>query len=874
MSTLRRGSDSQIARLDSWGRGQVRAVPGQTLPALILARGALSPDAPAVVDSALTLSHGDLRRHVKAIAAALKKAGVARGDRVAVMLGRDALLIPALLGVLDAGAAYVPLDPRFPARRLEYMAEDSGARVLLTRSDLRPGWPMTVCHVDRILADGTQPEVPTAASDLAYILYTSGSTGHPKGVAVSHRALVNLLLAMREQTGFCSSDSLLAVTTISFDIAGLELFLPLLAGGTVVICDGDTAADGRKLAARIADSGVTWMQATPTMWRMLRDAGWAGGPGLHALCGGEELPAELAAFLTPRVASLRNVYGPTETTIWSTAGSVRRFPPIDLGTPLANTEVYVADPWGRRTEPGAPGEIWIGGDGLADGYWNRPDLTTERFRTGLPCAPGERLYQTGDRGRWTGDGRLLHLGRLDTQVKLRGFRVELGEVESTLLSVAGVIEAVAVVRDDQLVAYVVTDNRDALTAASIKAAVLGTLPAYMVPSVVVILPELPLTANGKIDRNRLPDPQFRDSAAPYVEPRDAVEIGLTRIWSELLRVPRIGVHDDFFDLGGHSLLSTRVATAIRQEWSIDIAVADLLRYPTIAQLGALLRLGAGEGGAGKSSKSPLVTIRDGQPGHRPLFLFHPFGGTVFCYIAVARQFPPGRPVIAVEAPGIQHEDDSEVTVEAMAARYLEYVRGIQAHGPYALGGWCFGGVIAFEVARRLRSAGEDIEMLAAIDARAPIAANMPEIPDDWTMLSWFARDLAVPAGKKLQIPAEELRGLGGQAGFDRVLVGATAIGVLAEDADRATLRRYFEVYLANGIALQTYLPQASDLDMLVLRAKDETEDYGPSLGWDSLIRGSLDVEQVPGDHNSVMYPQHAPAVAAAMAQRYRKGAGR
>jgi amino acid adenylation domain-containing protein len=736
---------------------------------------------------------------------------------------------------------------------------------------LRERWPanVPVRTIEQVLDGPARRERGTAAGHLAYIMYTSGSTGTPKGVAVSHRALVNLLQAMAEQTGFSTSDSLLAVTTISFDIAGLELFLPLLAGGMVMMCDADTTMDGRRLADQIARSGVTWMQATPTTWRMLRDSGWAGQPGLHVLCGGEELPADVAEFLGSRVASLRNVYGPTETTIWSTAGLVRPAQPVDLGTPLANTQLYTVDAWGRRTEPCAPGELWIGGAGLADGYWNRPDLTAQRFRSGLPCAPTARLYQTGDRTRWTADGRLLHLGRLDTRVKLRGHRIELAEVEGALLAVPGVTEAVVVVRDDQLVGYVVTTGQDALTPTAVRAAVLSTLPTHMVPAIVMTLPELPLTANRKIDRVRLPAPVGGLAMARYVEPRDAVEIALARMWSELLGVARIGVHDDFFELGGHSLLSVRLATAIGREWGIDIAVADLARYLTIAALGGLLRLG------GRSStRGPLLTVRDGRPDHRPLFLVHPFGGTVFCYLALARQLPPDRPVIAVEAPGIQTEDDSEVTVEAMAARYLKHIHGVQAHGPYALGGWCFGGVIAFEIARRLRAAGEDIEILAAIDSRAPIRANIPKVPDDWTMLSWFARDLAAPAGKKLHIPADELRALGPRAGFDRVLECATGLGVLADDADRGTLRRYFEVYLANGIALQTYLPAPAELDLLVLRARDEAEDYGPALGWDKLVRGTLTVELVPGDHNSVMYPQHAAVVAAVIADRSQQGFSR
>jgi thioesterase domain-containing protein len=270
-------------------------------------------------------------------------------------------------------------------------------------------------------------------------------------------------------------------------------------------------------------------------------------------------------------------------------------------------------------------------------------------------------------------------------------------------------------------------------------------------------------------------------------------------------------------------------------------------------------------GGQENARGPTVTLREGETGRRPLFLFHPFGGTVFCYVELTRHLPPGRAILAVEAPGIENEGEAEVSVEGMAARYIEHIKEIQPTGPYALGGWCFGGVIAYEAAGQLRAAGEEIELLAAIDSRAPIEENIPESSDDSTILSWFARDLAVPYGKTLDIPAEDLRALGGEAAFDRILEQAAAIGVLAEDADRAQILRYFEAYLANGIALQTYLPESNDLDLLLLRAVDETIDYGPKLGWEALIKGSLQVIDVSGDHNSVMYPPHAAVAAQAIA---------
>ncbi|MFZ3595409.1 non-ribosomal peptide synthetase [Streptomyces sp. BH104] len=862
MEGLSRGDARQRALLGERGTGPERELPEATLPDLVREQGGRTPDAVAVVGDREEWTYARLLGESGRIAARLRAAGVAAGDRVAVLVERGAPLVAALLGVLEAGAAYVPLDPHHPVDRLTYMARDAGVRLLVSQEGLRGSWlpGLEVLNLD----DGAvlPPAAATAPgpADLAYILYTSGSTGRPKGVAVPHRALVNLLPSMRESTGFGPSDGLLAVTTVSFDIAGLELFMPLIAGGRVLVCDSVTAADGAALAARIEESGATWMQATPTSWRMLRDAGWEGNERLHVLCGGEELPPDLAGFLHGRVAALHNVYGPTETTIWSTEGRVEPADGIDIGRPLANTRLYVLDPQGRTVEPGFPGELWIGGDGLATGYWDRPELTQERFVTGLPAAPDERLYRTGDRARWTSDGRLLHHGRLDNQVKLRGYRIELAEVEAALRSAAGVATAVVIVQGDRLVGYVVAEpGAELASPAELRSHVAGFLPQYMVPGIVVVLDELPLTPNNKVDRNRLPAPTVT-SGAVFEKPRDATEITLTRMWTEILGIPEVGVHDDFFEVGGHSLLAVRLSAAIRAEWDVEVPVAELLRHGTIAELATLVRRGGREG-----PRVPVVTLREGEPGRRPLFLFHPFGGTVFCYVELTRQLPAGRPVFAVEAPGIESEGEAEVSVEGMAARYLTYLKEIQPEGPYALGGWCFGGVIAYEAARQLRAAGEEIELLVGIDSRAPVEANIPDTADDATLLSWFARDLAVPYGKSLDIPAEELRELGGDAAFDHILREAAAIGVLAQDADRAQILRYFEAYLANGIALQTYLPEPEELSLLLLRAAEEPVDYGPALGWEALVKGSLRVVDVSGDHNSVMYAPHAAAAARAIA---------
>jgi amino acid adenylation domain-containing protein len=513
--------------------------------------------------------------------------------------------VVGLLGILKAGGAYVPLDPGFPPERLRFMLEDSGARVLLTQQKLLGAIPehgaRPVCldmEVDAVAREGAEaPERSAKAGDLAYVIYTSGSTGKPKGVAVEHRALTNFLTSMRGRPGLTAEDRLLAVTTLSFDIAALEIFLPLIAGACVEVASREVASDGARLRGLLASSGATVMQATPATWRMLVEAGWAGDGRLKALCGGEALPGELARELLARAGQVWNLYGPTETTIWSTLCEVTQEEAgravVPIGRPIANTQAYVLDERRQPAPVGVPGELYIGGAGLARGYLNGPGLTAERF-VDDPFGPaGSRLYRTGDRVRWLADGELEYLGRADTQVKVRGYRIELGEVEAALREQPGVREAAVVVREDapgdkRLVAYVVAEGGAgaAPAAAGLRAALREKLPEYMVPGAFVALEALPLTPNGKVDRRALPAPERGqpEGGEGYVAPRTAVEQVLAAIWAKVLGVGRVGVHDNFFDLGGHSLLATQVISRMREELKTDLPVATLFERPRVAEL--------------------------------------------------------------------------------------------------------------------------------------------------------------------------------------------------------------------------------------------------------------------------------------------------
>lgn len=855
------------ACLHSWlqrGAGPKLALPDIPVLEQIRRQAARTPDAIAVQDKQTALSYRALLARADQLAFALRQAGLPPESRVGLMLEHCCDLVAAILGTWSAGAAYVPLDPAFPPERLKAIAADAQLAALISHTGLQTLWPdaLPVISVDRPLPSMSPTFAPTAGA-IAYLMYTSGSAGKPKGVRIGERSVRNFLHAMQELLQFNSDTRLLAVTTHAFDISVLELLLPLLAGGRVVVCERETAMDGVQLAHRLDMDCINVLQATPATWKMLIDANWQGTPALTALCGGETLPPVLADALVQRVGQLWNVYGPTEATVWSTAAHVQAGEPIHLGAPIGNTQLYVLDEQQRPVPPGVLGELWIGGDGLALDYWQMPEHTAQRFTT-LPTLPqAGRVYRTGDHVRWSADGLLTYHGRLDSQVKLRGYRIELGEVESVLRRQSDISDAVAIVREDhpgnpRLVAYLVGEHR---SPAVLKAALREVLPAYMVPSAFVFLDELPQTANRKVNRKALPVPDDNAPRENFVAPRDATEIQLAQLFTELLGLQQVGIHDDFFALGGHSLLAVQLVAGINRLFGIKLPVASLVQHGSVAALAARLR---GEDDAGHSM---LLTLRAGKD-VQPLWLFHPIGGNVFCYLELTRQADPQRPVLAFQAPGLDAEGEAEVTVEAIARRYVAQLRERQPHGPYLLGGWCFGGVIAFEVARQLRDADEEVRGVALIDTRAPIAVNVPSDGDDATLLSWFARDLAAPFGKSLKIAPETLRALPAEDMFEYVLSVAKERDVLPADADAAQLRRYFEVYLANGIALQMYFPPADTLPVMLVRAVDEQADYGPTLGWSELAPASLTMVELPGDHNSIMYAPQACAVAKAIDVHY------
>lgn len=571
-------------------------------------------DRPALTVADTTWSYRELHDRAGRWAAALRARGVGRGDRVAVCLPREAEAVAVLLGVLKAGAAYVPLDPAHPPERLGFMATDSGAGLAVTTPRLQARVPASI---DRLLvgmelpAAGSDPS-PARPQDPAYLLYTSGSTGQPKGVLVAHGNVVNLFHALRRTPGVSADDVVLAVTTFAFDMSVGELWLTLWLGGRIVLADQETVSDGPVLRERLESSGATLMEATPALWRLLVEAGWGGSPRLRAWCAGEKLPPDLAAALLSRVAELWNLYGPTEVTVYSTAARVVSPDDIRIGRPLANIRAYILDAHRQPVPVGVTGELFHAGAGVAPGYHGRPELTAERFVENPWHDPfadhlNPRLYRTGDLMRWRPGGVLDYLGRNDTQVKLRGYRIELGEIEALLARQPGVRQVVVQLRTDRpadprLAAYVVVEPGHVLSAGDLRKALRARVPDYMVPQHIVELPSLPLSANGKIDRQRLPSPfaeqgPAEDSPEP---PRGEVEGYLAGVWADALGQTGVGREGRFFQLGGHSLLAFQVLARIERDTGVRLPPRALVLNSlaqVAGQLEALRARRTGEGHA-------------------------------------------------------------------------------------------------------------------------------------------------------------------------------------------------------------------------------------------------------------------------------------
>ena len=842
---------------------------------LVEEQAELTPDAIAFQFHDRTLTFRDLNEKANKLAHQLRSLGVGPDTLVGLCAERSLDVPVAMLGILKSGGAYVPLDPDFPPDRLAFYITDSKMQVVVAHQHLLDNLPVENVRKVCIDADAaaiaaqpaTNPPNISRPESAIYVLYTSGSTGRPNGVAVQHRALANLLWSFKNEPGLNSSDTILSITTLSFDIHTVETWLPMIVGARSVIVPRETALDGHRLIAMLNDCNVTVMQSTPATWRLLLTAGWKGKKDLRALTGGEALSTELAQQLLERTGEVWNVYGPTETTVWSI---IHKVSPKDdrvlIGKPILNTLVYVLDPGSRQPMPiGCVGEIWIAGDGLARGYLGREELTTSRFITD-PFALAKpqaapRMYKTGDLGRYLPDGTLECLGRVDNQVKVRGFRIELNEIERVLEEHERLAQVVVVARTDDefsamLHAYYRCQAGHAPAPADLRKFAQGRLPDYMIPATFTKLDAFPQTPNGKVDRKALPAPTADSSARPVerkrAEPANDAERALLTIWEEVLGIQPISVTDDFHELGGHSLLAAVLMSRIESRLGHRVPIEVLFDKPTVRGVADVITRKLELGGGA------MVPLQTGgtQP---PLFLIAGVGGHVFAFHKFARLLGPDFPVYGMKAIGVDGSEPPLEDFKEIAARYVEEILAECPEGPYVLGGYSVGGRIALEVALQLQAKGHQVPRLLIFDMFAP---GFPKkLPLVRRLAFHFKHFLSLPGQAKWQYLKERFSRL-----LQRVQIksnGIVEIGGL-DVVPQKILQNVVDSLLR---ANDRYFPDRKYKGKVVLVQSDTIEEWEQAVehvafqGWEPWATEPVEEHTLRADHLELFNDEHQSEMA-------------
>lgn len=735
------------------GNDTAAPLPYRCVHHLFEVHAAATPDATAVLFGDEILTYGELNARSNQLAQALIGLGVVPDAPVAIALERSFEMIVALLAVLKAGGAYVPLAPEYPAERLAFMIEDSGARILITRHALRQRLPQTVEHTLCLDAESavitqrptTNPNCPVSPDHLAYVIYTSGSTGKPKGVLIQHHSVVRLV-KNTNYVGITPSDVFLQLAPISFDAATFEIWGALLNGASLVVFPPHTP-DVEELGAFLRRHGITTLWLTAALFHLMVDQQIKSLSGVRQiLAGGDVLSASHVRKLLPSLSQghvLINGYGPTENTTFTCCHRMDATTVINhhvpIGKPINNTQVFILDQHIHPVPVGSPGELYIGGAGLARGYLNRPELTAEKFIANpFSDEPGVRLYKTGDLARYRPDGAIEFLGRIDHQVKIRGFRIEPGEIETALTAHPGVREAVVIAQseeggDKRLVAYVVPTAVPWPTSGELRSFLRASLPDYMTPSAFVFLDALPHTPNGKVDRKALPQPDTSagredPTGDSHANPGNLLELHLLRLWRKAIGHSDFGVHANFFSMGGHSLTAASLAVEIEQLIGHPVPIASFFQAQTVASFAELLR--------SRHDEPPWSSLVPLQPhGDRlPLFVVHGWGGDLFAYVHLAQTLAPERPVYGLQAVGLDGKTPRHSSIDAMAAHYSAQIRSLQPSGPYHLIGYSLGGWIAYAVADHILRQGGTIGLLAALDTHATANVHKWLIFDEW--LQW------------------------------------------------------------------------------------------------------------------------------------------
>ena len=845
-----------------------------------------SPDRIAVEFAEHKITYRELNNRANQLANYLQKQGIKANNLVGISLERSLEMVVGLLGILKSGGAYVPIDPSYPSDRLSYMLEDSQIDLLLTQEKiikkLSQNRAKNICldkDCQKIERENNNNLVTKITPDnLAYVIYTSGSTGKPKGSMNSHRGICNRLLWMQEEYQLNASDRILQKTPFSFDVSVWEFFWPLLNGARLIIAEPGGHTDSNYLVNIIAEKEITTAHFVPSMLQVfLEEKELEKCKSLkRVIASGEALPYKLQQHFFNRLkCELHNLYGPTEAAIdvtyWQCQpnSSLKKVP---IGRPVANTQIYILDSYLQPVPIGVTGELHIGGVQVGLGYLNRLELTAAKFIRD-PFNKDNRLYKTGDLARYLADGNIEYITRIDRQVKIRGLRIELGEIENSLSQHPDIRENLVIARSEsaigqQLVAYIVPkqETKNNISPANLRTFLKEKLPDYMVPAAFIILESFPLNPNGKIDRRALPAPNISSFSGnnSLVQPRDEIEAKLAQIWSQLLNIDSVGVKDSFFDLGGHSLVAINLMSKIQQQFGKKLPLATLFTNRTIEDLANLIR-----DFNDVTSYSPLVPIQT-QGTKEPFFCIHPAGGHVLCYVSLSRYLGSDRPFYGLQAQGFNGGEEALTTVEDMASLYVKAIREFKPEDPYQIGGWSFGGVVAYEVAQQLQQQGQEVSLLALLDSYMPILLDRKKKIDDRYLVGVLSRVFGGMFGQDNLVSKAELEGLRIDEQINYIIEKARKVGIFPPEVEEQENRRILDVLVGTLKATYAYRRRSYPGKVTIFRAENKhVMASDPQLVWVELF-SVLDVKDmqiisVPGNHYTFILEPHVRVLAEMLA---------
>jgi amino acid adenylation domain-containing protein len=812
-----------------------------------------------------------------------KHQNIYAGDVIAIAVDRSPEMIILLLAIIKTGATYLPIDNNFPVERINYMLSDSSVKALIIskKSQKQYSYPQNIIFIEDALHECSNYGSENLSSginedSISYILYTSGSTGKPKGVKVKHLGLTNFLLSMQKAPGISDNDILLATTTISFDIAQLEIFLPLISGATVVVASSETVRDGRALLDIAKSEQITIMQGTPFMWRTMLEAEWVETLPIKILCGGEAMPRDLAKALLPRCASLWNMYGPTETTIWSLIKKISANDEIiTIGRPIDNTQVYILDDILNEVPKDTIGEICIGGDGVSDGYLNRPELTAEKFiNDKFSPASGQKIYRTGDLGKLLDNEEFQCLGRIDHQIKIRGYRIETEEIEYQLKQQKNIKEALIILYKDalsnaHLVAYIVPvdpikKDEESDLVKSWKSALRVSLPEYMIPNAYMIIDTVPLMSNGKIDHKALPEPIInQQNASEYEEPQTDAEIALLRICSKYIAINKIGVTDNLFDLGIDSLVAVSIMVQVEKEFGKRLPLSVLVRNPTIRQLAAVIQNYTVD-----SQYKCLVPIKP-EGTKLPLYIIHGIGLNLLNLQEMILNIDGDQPIYGLQSIGLDGTVDVPDNLEEIARFYNDEIIKHDPAGPYAIAGYSFGGFIAFEMVKQLKAMGKEVKLLAMFDTNLQYPTH--QYPLQKKIIVKGIRQFKKIAFRIYTIftqPVEAFKFIETFYGI-RFRLFFQKLGFF-KDYHPDNLPDFMqEIAEKQNTAFYNYEVKPANVRITIFKAKIRMYfvDDPKSLGWGDYALEGVETHEVPGDHKDMFGAAHAKTLAKILQSR-------